>query len=257
MLIDSHAHLDMEDFDADRDLVIKRARAGGIARIITIGIDLASSMKTIEIAQEYEYVYAAVGYHPHNAKEADVRDLEKLRALASEAKVVAWGEIGLDFFRLHSPPELQIKAFERQLDMAFELELPVIIHDRDAHGDLLRILKSRKRQYQGVMHCFSGNYDLAMALIEMGFYISFPGTVTYKNALDIQGAASRIPLERLMVETDCPYLTPAPFRGKRNEPFYVKHTAEKIAQLRELDFKQLEEATSANTTQLFGLLDNL
>jgi len=257
MLIDSHAHLDMEDFDADRDLVIKRARAGGIARIITIGIDLASSMKTIEIAQEYEYVYAAVGYHPHNAKEADVRDLEKLRALASEAKVVAWGEIGLDFFRLHSPPELQIKAFERQLDMAFELELPVIIHDRDAHGDLLRILKSRKRQYQGVMHCFSGNYDLAMALIEMGFYISFPGTVTYKNALDIQGAASRIPLERLMVETDCPYLTPAPFRGKRNEPFYVKHTAEKIAQLRELDFKQLEEATAANTTQLFGLLDNL
>jgi TatD DNase family protein len=257
MLIDSHAHLDMEDFDADRDLVIKRARAGGIARIITIGIDLASSMKTIEIAQEYEYVYAAVGYHPHNAKEADVRDLEKLRALASEAKVVAWGEIGLDFFRLHSPPELQIKAFERQLDMAFELELPVIIHDRDAHGDLLRILKSRKRQYQGVMHCFSGNYDLAMALIEMGFYISFPGTVTYKNALDIQGAASRIPLERLMVETDCPYLTPAPFRGKRNEPLYVKHTAEKIAQLRELDFKQLEEATSANTTQLFGLLDNL
>jgi len=171
--------------------------------------------------------------------------------------VVAWGEIGLDFFRLHSPPELQIKAFERQLDMAFELELPVIIHDRDAHGDLLRILKSRKRQYQGVMHCFSGNYDLAMALIEMGFYISFPGTVTYKNALDIQGAASRIPLERLMVETDCPYLTPAPFRGKRNEPLYVKHTAEKIAQLRELDFKQLEEATSANTTQLFGLLDNL
>jgi len=257
MLIDSHAHLDMEDFDADRDLVIKRARAGGIARIITIGIDLASSMKTIEIAQEYEYVYAAVGYHPHNAKEADVRDLEKLRALASEAKVVAWGEIGLDFFRLHSPPELQIKAFERQLDMAFELELPVIIHDRDAHGDLLRILKSRKRQYQGVMHCFSGNYDLAMALIEMGFYISFPGTVTYKNALDIQGAASRIPLERLMVETDCPYLTPAPFRGKRNEPLYVKHTAEKIAQLRELDFKQLEEATAANTTQLFGLLDNL
>jgi len=257
MLIDSHAHLDMADFDADRDLVIERARSGGVARIVTIGIDLASSMKTIEIAQEYEYVYAAVGYHPHNAKEADVRDLEKLRALASEAKVVAWGEIGLDFFRLHSPPELQIKAFERQLDMAFELELPVIIHDRDAHGDLLRILKSRKRQYQGVMHCFSGNYDLAMALIEMGFYISFPGTVTYKNALDIQGAASRIPLERLMVETDCPYLTPAPFRGKRNEPLYVKHTAEKIAQLRELDFKQLEEATSANTTQLFGLLDNL
>ena len=257
MLIDSHAHLDMADFDADRDLVIKKARSGGVARIVTIGIDLASSIKAIEIAREYGFVYATVGYHPHNAKQADAKVLEKLRALASDAKVVAWGEIGLDFFRHHSPPELQVRAFERQLDMAFEQELPVIIHDRDAHPDLLHILKSRKRQYRGVIHCFSGNYDLAMALIDMGFHISFPGTVTYKNALDTQAAASRIPLERLLVETDCPYLAPAPFRGKRNEPLYVKHTAEKIAQLRQLDFKQLEKATSANTTGLFSLPDNL
>ena len=257
MLIDSHAHLDMDDFDDDRDLVIKRARLGGIGRIITIGIDLASSRKSIEIAQKYEFVYATVGYHPHNAKEAEVRDLERLRALAAEPKVVAWGEIGLDFFRRHSPPEKQVEAFERQLDMAFEQNLPVIIHDRDAHADLLRILESRKRQYQGVIHCFSGNYDLAMALIEMGFHISCPGTVTYKNAVETQTAASRIPLERLLVETDCPYLTPVPFRGKRNEPLYVKHTAEKIAQLRQLDFKQLAEATSANTIRLFSLPDNL
>jgi TatD DNase family protein len=257
MLIDSHAHLDMEDFDADRDQVIKRARLGGIARIVTIGIDLASSRKAIEIAKKYEFVYATVGYHPHNAKEADVRDLEKLTALASEVKVVAWGEIGLDFFRRHSPPDLQVKAFERQLDMAFEQNLPVIIHDRDAHADLLRILKSRKRQYQGVIHCFSGNYDFAMALIEMGFHISFPGTVTYKNAVDTQTAASRIPLERLLVETDCPYLTPVPFRGKRNEPLYVKHTAEKIAQLRQLDFEELAEAASANTLRLFNLPESL
>jgi TatD DNase family protein len=257
MLIDSHAHLDMEDFDADRDLVIKRARAGGVVRIITIGTDLVSSVKAIEIAKEYKFVYATVGYHPHNAKEADARDLEKLTALASDVKVVAWGEIGLDFFRRHSPPDLQMKAFERQLDMAFEQKLPVIIHDRDAHADLLRILKSRKRQYLGVIHCFSGNYDLAMALIELGFCISFPGTVTYKNALDTQSAASRIPLERLLVETDCPYLTPVPFRGKRNEPLYVKHTAEKIAQLRQLDSKKLEEATSANAIRLFSLPDNL
>jgi TatD DNase family protein len=257
MLIDSHAHLDMEDFDADRDQVIKRARLGGVARIVTIGIDLASSRKAIEIANKNEFVYATVGYHPHNAKEADVRDLERLRALAAEPKVVAWGEIGLDFFRRHSSPDLQVKAFERQLDMAFEQNLPVIIHDRDAHADLLRILKSRKRQYQGVIHCFSGNYDLAMALIQMGFHISFPGTVTYKNAVDTQAAASRIPLDRLLVETDCPYLTPVPFRGKRNEPLYVKHTAEKIAQLRQLDFKQLAEVTSANTIRLFSLPDNL
>ncbi len=133
----------------------------------------------------------------------------------------------------------------------------MIIHDRDAHTDLLRILKSRKRQFQGVIHCFSGNYDLAMALIELGFCISFPGTVTYKNALDTRDVAGRIPLERLLVETDCPYLTPVPFRGKRNEPLYVKHTAEKIAQLRQMDFEALAQATSANTIRLFNLPETL
>jgi TatD DNase family protein len=257
MLIDSHAHLDMDDFDADRDQVIKRAVQEGVARIVTIGTDLTSSRKAIEIAKKYENIYATVGYHPHNADEADAGELEKLRTLASEPKVVAWGEIGLDFFRRHSPPEKQVKAFERQLDIASEQGFPVIIHDRDAHKDLLRILKSRKRQYRGVIHCFSGNYDLAMALIELGFCISFPGTVTYKNAVDTQAVATRIPLERLLVETDCPYLTPLPFRGKRNEPLYVKHTAEKIAQLRQLDFEELAQAISANTIRLFNLPETL
>jgi TatD DNase family protein len=257
MLIDSHAHLDMEDFDADRDLVIKRARSGRVTRIVTIGTDLISSNKAIEIADKYDFVYASVGYHPHNAKEAQVGGLEKLRALVSEPKVVAWGEIGLDFFRSYSPPDDQVEAFERQLDMAFEQDVPVIIHDRDAHTDLLRILRTRKRQYRGVIHCFSGNYDLAMALIELGFYISFPGTVTFRNAVDTQTAASRIPLDRLLVETDCPYLAPVPFRGKRNEPLYVKHTAEKIALLRRLEFEQLAEATSANTIRLFDLPDSV
>jgi len=257
MLIDSHAHLEMDDFDADRDQVIKRAVQEGVARIVTIGTDLASSRKAIEIARKYGFIYATVGYHPHNADEADPRDLEKLRDLASEPKVVAWGEIGLDFFRRHSPPEKQVKAFERQLDIASEQRFPVIIHDRDAHTDLLRILKSRKRQYRGVIHCFSGNYDLAMALIDLGFCISFPGTVTYKNAVDTQAVATRIPLERLLVETDCPYLTPVPFRGKRNEPLHVKHTAEKIAQLRQLDFEDLAQATSANTIRLFNLPESL
>jgi TatD DNase family protein len=256
MLIDSHAHLDMEDFDADRDLIIERARQGGVNRIVTIGTDLASSKKAIEIARKYDFIYAAVGYHPHNAKEAIVRDLEELRDSAYQPKVVAWGEIGLDFFRRHSPPDMQVQAFERQLDMAAELDLPVIIHDRDAHSDLLRILRKRERLYRGVIHCFSGNYDLAMAFIEMGFCISFPGTVTYRNAVDAQTAASRIPLERLLVETDCPYLTPVPFRGKRNEPLYIRHTAEKIAQLRQMEIERLAEATSANTIRLFNLPDN-
>ncbi len=255
MLMDSHAHLDMEDFDMDRDLVIKRALQGGVTRVVTIGIDLASSIKSIEIAKKYEFIYATVGYHPHNAKEADSKNLEKLRALASEPKVVAWGEIGLDFFRRHSPPDKQVEAFERQLDMAFELDLPVIIHDREAHSDLLSILSKKRRLYRGVIHCFSGNYDLAMALIEMGFCISFPGAVTYKNAVDTQTAASRIPLEKLLVETDCPYLAPVPFRGKRNEPLYVRYTAERIAQLRQMELDKLAEATSANTMRLFNLPD--
>jgi TatD DNase family protein len=253
MLIDSHAHLDMDDFDADRDAVIRRAVHGGVARIVTIGIDLASSRKAIEIAKKYQLIYATIGYHPHNAEAADAGELEKLRALAFEPKVVAWGEIGLDFFRRHSPPEKQVKVFERQLDIASELGLPVIIHDRDAHTELLRILKSRKRQYQGVIHCFSGDYDLAMALIQLGFCISFPGTVTYKGAIDVRAAASRIPLERLIIETDCPYLTPVPFRGKRNEPLYVTHTAKQIAELRQMEFKELARSTSMNTIRLFKL----
>jgi TatD DNase family protein len=253
MLMDSHAHLDMDDFDADREPVIRRAVQGGVGAIVTIGIDLISSIKAIEIAHKYEFIFATVGYHPHNAHEADHGDLEKLRALSFDPKVVAWGEIGLDFFRRHSTPESQIKAFERQLDMAFEQDLPVIIHDRDAHTDLLRILRSRKRQYRGVIHCFSGNCDLAMALIELGFHISFPGTVTYKKALDARTTASRIPLDRLLVETDCPYLTPVPFRGKRNEPLFVKHTAEEIARLRQMEFKELAEAATANTIRLFRL----
>jgi TatD DNase family protein len=256
MLIDCHAHLDMEDFDSDRELVIERARQGGVTRIVTIGIDLASSMKSIEIAKKYDFIFATVGYHPHNAKEANIKDLEKLRDLASEAKVVAWGEIGLDFFRRHSSPDTQVQAFERQLNIASDLDLPVIIHDRDAHSDLLSILKKRKRLYRGVIHCFSGNYELAMTLIEMGFWISFPGTVTYKNAVDTQTAASRIPLERLLVETDCPYLAPVPHRGQRNEPLYVRHTAEKIAQLRQMELEELEAATSANTIRLFNLPEN-
>lgn len=255
MLIDSHAHLDMEDFDADRDQVIKRALQGGVSCMVTIGIDLASSIRSIEIAKDYPFIYASVGYHPHNAKEATSAELKKLSALALNPKVVAWGEIGLDFFRRRSPPDKQVEVFELQLDMAFELDLPVIIHDREAHGDLLRILKKRKRAHRGVIHCFSGDYDFAMSLIEMGFHISFPGTVTYKNAGDTQTAASQIPLERLLVETDCPYLAPVPFRGKRNEPLYVRYTAERIAHLRRTELDKFSEATSANAKRLFSLPD--
>jgi len=257
MLIDSHAHLDMEDFDPDRQEVLERALQGGITHIITIGIDLPSSLKALELANVYDFIYSSVGYHPHNSNNIDQQALKELGKMVSEPKIIAWGEIGLDFYRRYSPPDLQMEAFKRQLEMAIDFDLPVIIHDRDAHEELLTILqKVGKGKRKGVIHCFSGNYDLAMALIEMGYYISIPGTVTYKNALQVQDVASRIPLERILLETDAPFLAPVPKRGKRNEPLFVTYTAQMIAELRNMDFKEVAHQTSENAKRLFNLPDN-
>jgi len=253
MLIDSHAHLDMEEFEGDLSEVLSRALESGVSEIISIGIDLPSSAKALELARKHDFVYSTVGYHPHNAKEADAKVLRDLADLPLDPKVVAWGEIGLDFFRRHSPPQNQIEAFERQLDMAGDLGLPVIIHDRDAHEQLSEILRRKGSLLTGVIHCFSGDYALARFFIDMGFYISIPGTVTYKKAALIQEVAARIPLERLLVETDAPYLTPLPHRGKRNEPAFVKYTAQEIARLRGMDFQDLARATSENARTLFKL----
>jgi TatD DNase family protein len=257
MLIDSHAHLDMEDFDPDRQEVLERALQSGITHIITIGIDLPSSLKALELANVYDFIYSSVGYHPHNSNNIDQQALKELGKMVSEPKIIAWGEIGLDFYRRYSPPDLQMEAFKRQLEMAIDFDLPVIIHDRDAHEELLTILqKVGKGKRKGVIHCFSGNYDLAMALIEMGYYISIPGTVTYKNALQVQDVASRIPLERILLETDAPFLAPVPKRGKRNEPLFVTYTAQMIAELRNMDFKEVAHQTSENAKRLFNLPDN-
>ncbi|UCF57838.1 MAG: TatD family hydrolase [Deltaproteobacteria bacterium] len=257
MLIDSHAHLDMEDFDPDRQEVLERALQGGITHIITIGIDLPSSLKALELANVYDFIYSSVGYHPHNSNNIDQQALKELGKMVSEPKIIAWGEIGLDFYRRYSPPDLQMEAFKRQLEMAIDFDLPVIIHDRDAHEELLTILqKVGKGKRKGVIHCFSGNYDLAMALIEMGYYISIPGTVTYKNALQVQDVASRIPLERILLETDAPFLAPVPKRGKRNEPLFVTYTAQMIAELRNMDYKEVAHQTSENAKRLFNLPDN-
>lgn len=253
MLIDTHAHLDMDEFEKDREEVLARALEAGIGQIITIGIDLPSSRKALEIAGKNDPVYASVGYHPHNAESVDARALDDLAELAGFPKVVAWGEIGLDFFRRRSPPETQIKAFEQQLNMARNMRLPVIVHDRDAHDQLLGILKKNKVPSGGVIHCFSGDYRLAGLFMDMGFYISIPGTVTYKKAVLVQDVAAKIPLERLLVETDAPFLAPAPHRGKRNEPAFVKYTALEVARLRGMDLQALAEATSKNARTLFNL----
>jgi TatD DNase family protein len=254
MLIDSHAHLDMKAFEGDREEILHRARQGGISQIITIGIDLSSSLRALQLANDYDYVYASIGYHPHNANDAAPGALKELGRLASEPRIVAWGEIGLDFYRHHAPPEAQMEAFRAQLEMANDFHLPVIIHDREAHAKLLTILKEKgMRKAGGVIHCFSGDYDFAMACIEMGYHISIPGTVTYKNASQVQDVAARIPLDRMLLETDAPFLAPVPKRGKRNEPLYVTYTAQKIAELRNMDFQELAHQTSENAKRLFKL----
>jgi TatD DNase family protein len=195
-----------------------------------------------------------VGYHPHNADRVDTRDLEKLALLAGEPRVVAWGEIGLDFFRGWSNPVNQREAFEKQLDLGREHDLPLAIHCRDAHDELIRILKQKKNgPYRGVIHCFSGDYELAMELIAMGFHISIPGTVTYKKADMVRDVAARIPMERLLLETDAPFLAPVPKRGKRNEPLFVLHTARQISELRKMDFEDVGLQTSRNAIELFAL----
>lgn len=256
MLIDSHAHLDMKEFKKDFHEVLERARREGIGRIITVGTDISSSIKALEIAKRHDLIFSAVGYHPHEAGDMDENRIEELAKLASEDKVVAWGEIGLDFYRLYSSREEQIKAFHKQLEKAMERDLPVIIHDREAHSEVFDILKKkRNKNLRGVIHCFSGDYDLAMAFIELGFYISVPGNVTYKNAIQLQDVATRIPLERMLVETDAPFLAPVPERGKRNEPGFVTHTAKKIARLRGVDLEVIARETSSNAKRLFGLPD--
>jgi TatD DNase family protein len=253
MLIDSHAHLDMNPFDEDRAEVIERAVKGGVTRIVTVGIDLDSSLSALRLCRQNDSIYASVGYHPHSADACTPEDLDKLACIALESKIVAWGEIGLDFYRRYSPPEKQLKIFLRQLEIANDIHMPVIIHDRDAHMDVLGILKKMgKGDRKGVIHCFSGDTDLALALIELGYFISIPGTVTYPKASEIKAVASTIPLGCMIVETDAPFLAPVPKRGKRNEPLFVTYTAKEIARLRNIDFEELARQTTENAGILFG-----
>ncbi len=253
-LIDTHCHLDMADYKADLDQVIAEARRCGVSRIITIGIDLASSRRAVELAQCYEGVYAAVGIHPHDADAADEAVLSQIVKLAAAPKVVGFGEIGLDYAKKYSPKDVQLRVFARQLELAKELRLPLIIHDRDAHDDTLRLLRDKGPFPQGgVMHCFSGDAALARQVLDLGFHVSIPGIVTFPNAALMREAVQEVPLDRLLLETDGPFLAPVPFRGKRNLPQYLLHTAAAVAELKGVSLDEIAQQTTRNADKLFAL----
>lgn len=252
-MIDSHAHLEMDAFDADRNAVIARARAAGLTAIITVGTTILDCLKAVEIAERYPLVYASVGIHPHEAKGIDAATYNALRKLAQHRKVVAIGEIGLDYFYDHSPRETQLRHFTAQLDLAVELDLPVIIHDRDAHADTLGIIRRKRGGLRGVLHCFSGDAAMARECIDMGFFLSVAGPVTYRKSEPLRAVVRDIPADRLLIETDAPYLSPQPWRGKRNEPAYVAETARCVAEIRGIPAGELDRLTEENTRRLFGL----
>ena len=253
MLFDSHAHVDDEKFDGEQEAVIARAREAGVTQILNAASDMESSRRAIKLAQEYPGIYAAVGIHPHDARLAVKDDYEQLAEWTKLPEVVAIGEIGLDYFYDYSPRDVQQKVFIRQLDVARQTGKPFIIHDRDAHADVLDIIKREGKGLNGVFHCFSGSLEMAREVIRLGFYVSMAGPVTFKNAVKQKEVAEEVPLERLLVETDSPYLTPQPHRGKRNEPAFVRLVAEEVANLRGMELEALAKATTANAKRLFQI----
>ncbi len=256
MLIDTHCHLTMPQYDTDRTDVINRARDTGISHIITIGTDIEDSRRAIALAQEYEFIYAAIGIHPHDAK--DFIDSENisaaLKGLASNKKVVALGETGLDYHYMHSPAKIQQEHFRLEIRLAKSLGLPVIVHSRDAKDDTLQILKEENAGTAGgVLHCFSGDIGMAEKAMEMGLYVSFSGVITFKNARNILDIVKAVPLNRILIETDAPFLTPVPHRGKRNEPAFVKLVSEKVAEIKDISLEDLEMELISNASRLFRI----
>jgi TatD DNase family protein len=258
-LIDTHCHLHMSEYSDDLDSVLERAATNGIKRIITIGIDLQSSNTCIDLARKYKQVSATIGVHPHDVSQLRDKDylvLEKIyRDNASH--IVGFGEIGLDYYKKYSEPSKQRHHFSRQLDMSHELKLPVIIHNREADDDILATLRQAKPlDFGGIMHCFSGDYTYACKLLDLGMLISIPGIITFKNSIDLQAVVKNIPLEAMVLETDGPFLAPVPFRGKRNEPSYLIHTAMKIAEIRQIDVCLVAHQTSVNAENLFSPINH-
>ncbi len=253
MLIDSHAHLQWRDFNKDREEAINRARAANVECIINIGYDMKGSKKAVELAEKYEGLFAAVGIHPHEAYVLSEKVLEDLKGLSRNPKVVAIGEIGLDYYRNLSPKSVQQKAFETQMILAEELALPVVIHNRAAYHDVLKTLTRFDGKTKGVIHCFSGNLEMAGEWVKMGYHISFAGPVTYPNTRELHEVVRSVSLERILVETDCPWLAPQEMRGKRNEPAFLPITTKKVAIIRGISYEELAEATWKNTRNIFAL----
>jgi TatD DNase family protein len=263
MFIDSHAHIDGPEFDADREQVIQRALASSVTTILNIGTGDPHSNaleRAVALGERYDSIYTAIGTHPHDARLYDDRAEEKIRALIRKSsRVIAWGEIGLDFHYDNSPRDIQLEVFGRQLRAARESNLPVIIHTREAEAETLEVLRTEfaGAERTGIFHCFSGRLELARQALDLGFMISFSGIVTFKKADDLRAVASQVPLDRLLIETDCPFLTPVPYRGKRNEPGYVVEVARCLAALRDKETEEIGRITAANFRRFFNLDRNL
>lgn len=255
MLFDTHCHLDDEKFDSDREELIRRIREeDGVDLLMCVGADMESSKRAIALAEQYDFIYAAVGVHPHDTEAMTEADIETLRTWAGHEKVKAIGEIGLDYYYDNSPRDIQKKWFARQMQLAREVGLPVIIHDRDAHGDCMAILKRERVDVTGgVFHCFSGSVEMAREALKLRMYVSFAGPVTFKNAVKAVEAAQEVPLERMFVETDSPYLSPVPHRGERNDPGKVRFVAQKIAEIKGLDYTEVAKITRQNAIAFFRL----
>ncbi len=253
-LVDSHAHLTDGKFAGDLDAVVERAQAAGVVRIVTLGTDVAESRAAIELAERYSIVFAAVGIHPEAVREAAPDDLQVIRELAAHPRVVAIGEIGLDYYWDRESAGLQQEWFERQLELAADLGLPVAIHDRDAHDQIMGTLEARRREgLRGVLHAFSGDEPMARRALDLGFFISLAGPVTFLNARQAPALVASLPLEGLLVETDSPYLAPHPLRGRRNEPANVTRVAGRVAEIKELAVQQVAARTTENARRLFGM----
>ena len=252
-LFDTHAHLLSEKFDEDRDELIARLPQLGIAGMIEVGTTVSDSVKAIQLTEKTDYIYATIGVHPHEAAEAEPDYIEQLRALAANPKVLAIGEIGLDYHYDFSPRDVQREVFARQLELARELELPVAIHMREATQDTLAILREHKMT-RGVMHCFSGSAETAEICVDMGLHVSFTGSVTFKNARKVVEAAAVVPMDRLMAETDCPYLSPEPVRGRRNDPSNVRYVIEKLAEIKGVAPEEMAEINIRNAKGLYHIL---
>ena len=252
MFFDSHAHLNDERFSDDREKLIESLLDNDISNVVNIGADVPTSYESIALAEKYPFIYASVGVHPHDVEDMTDDTLIELEKMAEHPKVVAIGEIGLDYYYDNSPRELQKKWFIKQMELANKLDLPVIIHSRDAMGDTMEIFKKYPVK-KGVVHCYSGSVESAKEILKLGYYISLAGPVTFKNSRGLTEVAKFVPIEKLLIETDCPYLAPEPHRGKRNSSLYVKEVAKKIAELKEMDIEDVAKITSQNAKDLFGI----